>query len=100
MNTLKTPLISRRESLRLLGVGSVALAAAGAVSGLRGAEGEVAEKILTRTIPSSGEAVPVIGLGTWQTFDVGTSEVERAPLAEVLKAFAGLGGLSFLTCPF
>ncbi len=86
--------MSRRASLRLLGVGSVALAAAvaGAVPSLGGAEGNAAEKILTRTIPSSGEAVPVIGLGTWQTFDVGASEAERAPLAEVLNAFAGLGG--------
>jgi aryl-alcohol dehydrogenase-like predicted oxidoreductase len=75
-----------------MGVGSVALAAAGAVPGLGGAEVKAAEKILTRTIPSSGEAVPVIGLGTWQTFDVGASEAERAPLAEVLKAFAELGG--------
>ncbi|ATC66097.1 aldo/keto reductase [Nibricoccus aquaticus] len=84
--------MSRRESLRLLGVGSVALAA-GTVSSLGGAEEiKASEKILTRTIPSSGEAVPVIGLGTWQTFDVGASEAERAPLAEVLAAFAGLGG--------
>jgi aryl-alcohol dehydrogenase-like predicted oxidoreductase len=91
MNTRQTSSMSRRDSLRLLGVGSVALAA-GTVHGLGGAEGKAAGKILTRTIPSSGEAVPVIGLGTWQTFDVGASEAERASLAEVLAAFAGLGG--------
>jgi len=39
--------------------------------------------LLTRPIPSTGEALPVIGLGTWQTFDVGSSNEERAPLAEV-----------------
>jgi diketogulonate reductase-like aldo/keto reductase len=46
----------------------------------------------TRRIPSSGEAIPVIGLGTWQTFDVGTAAAERAPLEEVLKTFVALGG--------
>ena len=34
----------------------------------------------------------MIGLGTWQTFDVGRSQDARAPLAEVLAAFAELGG--------
>ncbi len=46
----------------------------------------------TRAIPKSGEAIPVIGLGTWQTFDVGGSEAERAPLAEVLRRFFAAGG--------
>jgi diketogulonate reductase-like aldo/keto reductase len=48
--------------------------------------------LLTRKIPSSGEAIPVIGLGSWQTFDVGSSDAERAPLEAVLKAFVDLGG--------
>jgi diketogulonate reductase-like aldo/keto reductase len=47
---------------------------------------------LTRTIPSTGEELPVLGLGTWQTFDVGAAEKERAPLAEVLRDFVALGG--------
>jgi diketogulonate reductase-like aldo/keto reductase len=34
----------------------------------------------------------VIGLGTWQTFDVGAGTAERAPLAEVLREFTALGG--------
>jgi diketogulonate reductase-like aldo/keto reductase len=46
----------------------------------------------TRKIPSSGESLPVIGLGTWQTFDVGAGSVGRAPLEAVLKEFAALGG--------
>src|SRR5262245_45092003 len=41
-----------------------------------------------RRIPSSGELLPVIGLGTWQTFDVGGNSAERAPLREVLKLLA------------
>jgi len=48
--------------------------------------------LLVRTIPSTGEQVPVIGLGTWQSFDVGANESERAPLREVLQAFVDLGG--------
>ena len=48
--------------------------------------------ILTRPIPATGETLPVVGLGTWQTFDVGPSPAERAPLEEVLRAFVELGG--------
>ncbi|MDA0226190.1 MAG: aldo/keto reductase [Proteobacteria bacterium] len=46
----------------------------------------------TRPIPSSGEPLPVIGLGTWQSFDVGTDTAARAPLAEVLRLFVAAGG--------
>ena len=47
--------------------------------------------MITRTIPKSREELPVIGLGTWQTFDVET-ERERRPLAEVLDRFSAAGG--------
>ena len=47
---------------------------------------------LSRRIPSTGEAIPVVGLGTWQTFDVGSTPAERTPLEEVLGAFVELGG--------
>ena len=48
----------------------------------------------TRPIPSSQELLPVVGCGTWQTFDVGPSAGERAPLAEVLRVlFAGGGSV-------
>jgi aryl-alcohol dehydrogenase-like predicted oxidoreductase len=46
----------------------------------------------TRPIPRTGEPIPVIGLGTWQTFDVGSDPEERAPLAEVLTRFFAAGG--------
>jgi aryl-alcohol dehydrogenase-like predicted oxidoreductase len=45
-----------------------------------------------RRIPRTGESLPVVGLGTWQTFDVGPSEEERAPRLEVLRAFLAAGG--------
>ncbi|MCK6692882.1 MAG: aldo/keto reductase, partial [Thermoanaerobaculia bacterium] len=48
--------------------------------------------MLTRPIPSSGEALPVVGLGTWIQFDVGAAESERQPLREVLQRMADLGG--------
>ena len=46
----------------------------------------------TRPIPASGEALPVIGLGTWQTFDVGANAAAQAPLKEVLQALFDAGG--------
>ncbi len=48
--------------------------------------------ILKRAIPSSNEKIPVVGLGTWQTFDVGENESDRAPLKEVLKTLIDNGG--------
>jgi diketogulonate reductase-like aldo/keto reductase len=48
--------------------------------------------LLERTIPSTGEKLPVIGLGSWQVFDVGPGEAERRPLEEVLARFVALGG--------
>lgn len=50
------------------------------------------EKILTRAIPSSGENLPCIGVGTWQTFDVGDQASARNPLKEVLKTLVSKGG--------
>ena len=48
--------------------------------------------LLTRPIPSTGEALPVIGLGTWQTFDVGDVDAERAAQRTVLADFLRGGG--------
>jgi diketogulonate reductase-like aldo/keto reductase len=51
-----------------------------------------AGRMHTRPIPSSGEALGVIGVGTWQTFDAGPGEAERAPLREVLQVLFAAGG--------
>jgi diketogulonate reductase-like aldo/keto reductase len=51
-----------------------------------------AAAMLTRQIPSTGEAIPVIGLGTWRAFDVGTDEATRWPLREALRLFLDTGG--------
>jgi diketogulonate reductase-like aldo/keto reductase len=50
------------------------------------------EAMHARAIPASGERLPVIGIGTWQTFDVGGDAAARAALAEVLRAFFAGGG--------
>ena len=41
--------------------------------------------MMTRPIPSTGEPIPVVGLGTWRAFDVGSDETGRRPLRQVLQ---------------
>ncbi|MBL8540651.1 MAG: aldo/keto reductase [Betaproteobacteria bacterium] len=50
-------------------------------------------------MPRSGELLPAVGLGTYRTFDVGTSREERAPLTEVLDLFVQAGGTVVDTSP-
>ena len=75
--------LSRRDLLRFALV-------AGALAFTGGAG--VTASLLKRRIPRTGELLPVIGLGTWQTFDVPGQKSARAPLKEVLREFARLGG--------
>lgn len=55
--------------------------------------------LATRTIPVDGKALPVIGLGTWQTFDVGADGAARERLGRVLAAFAARGGSALDSSP-
>ncbi len=48
--------------------------------------------IVKRSIPSSGEKLTAVGLGTWQTFNVTDSASEREPLNAVLKNLVEKGG--------
>jgi len=50
------------------------------------------KSLIKRKIPKSGEALPVVGIGTWQTFDVGPKAPERTELTEVLRLFTDMGG--------
>ena len=45
-----------------------------------------------RPVPFSGELLPVVGLGTYQSFDIGGGAAERAPVKEVLRLFVQHGG--------
>ncbi len=78
--------LSRRSFLTHSALASGALLSSAVV----GAEAISKPKtMLTRTIASAAtpEALPIVGMGTWNTFDVGPSSEERAPLLDVLKAF-------------
>jgi diketogulonate reductase-like aldo/keto reductase len=84
---------SRRAFLR-----SAAGAAAG-LSPIWTGNAMAAPAMITRKIPSSGEAMPVIGLGTSQVFDVGADATARQPLAEVLRVMIEAGGKIIDTSP-
>jgi len=73
--------------------------AAGAASLLARTHAMTAPAMLTRAIPSPGEAMPVVGLGTSQVFDVGAGANARQPLAEVLRVFLEAGGRIIDTSP-
>jgi aryl-alcohol dehydrogenase-like predicted oxidoreductase len=79
--------MQRRRALQLL-AGSV-LTMAGTAHSAAGVEAKPSP--LTRAIPRSGEQLPVVGLGTWQTFDVGPGAAERAELKEVLTLLVEQG---------
>lgn len=75
--------MSRRDFMRAaVGVGVLTLTEQFAMAG----------GIITKPIPKTGERLPVIGLGTWQTFDVGSDKSAREPLKSVLREFVQLGG--------
>jgi diketogulonate reductase-like aldo/keto reductase len=81
--------MSRRRAASMIVGGTAGLLVTG--SSVR-AEAALTQSILQRAIPSSGEKLPAIGLGSWQVFDVGSGAAERQPLEEVLSRFAALGG--------
>ncbi|GAB3312792.1 aldo/keto reductase [Haliea atlantica] len=78
-------MLKRRQFVQL----SAALSALPAVT-FGGTDPE--QGVITRPIPSSGEAIPVIGMGTSQTFDVPRSSEALQQLAAVLEAFFAGGG--------
>jgi diketogulonate reductase-like aldo/keto reductase len=89
----QTGILDRRSFLK-------ALAAAGAAASFgpslaAGRPGPVAAgpaPRLTRPIPSSGEALPLVGLGSWITFNVGDDVAARDSCAEVMRGFFEAGG--------
>ncbi len=82
--------ITRREFTQA-GLGTALLAAVpGAMAG--------PHDLIRRAIPSSGEEIPVVGLGT-NRYGVDASEAARAPLREALSRFHALGGTLIDTAP-
>jgi diketogulonate reductase-like aldo/keto reductase len=68
------------------------LASAGAFSVCKSLAAAGRGPILTKAIPSSGEKLALVGLGSWITFNVGEDPVARDSCAEVLRAFFAEGG--------
>ena len=83
--------ISRRQAVRMVLAGSAALASA-RFGQAWSADRSSAPSMISREIPSSREVLPVIGLGTWQTFDIESGSAEQRTLQEVLEPFVDLGG--------
>jgi aryl-alcohol dehydrogenase-like predicted oxidoreductase len=79
--------ISRRSFLAT----AAAFAGAGTLASANAAAGGAAHS-LGRAIPSSGERLPAIGLGTWITFNVGDDPAAQKQRTEVLRAFFAAGG--------
>lgn len=69
-----------------------AVAAGAALAFLPAAGAQSAPSPLARPIPASGEPLPVVGLGTWITFNVGNDPLARDACAEVVRAFFAGGG--------
>ena len=89
--------MTRREAARLIGVSTAGLCLPVHTS-LAQAKAE-SSAMLTRIIPSSGEKLPVIGLGTWQAFDVDLTSDNRRQLTDVLSFLVKLGGRVIDTSP-
>jgi diketogulonate reductase-like aldo/keto reductase len=83
----KEPEVKRRAFLKQLaaGLGTAVLLKPGGVI--------AAERpVIAKAIPATGERLPVIGMGSWITFDVGNNSYERAARARVIQAFFDNGG--------
>ncbi len=83
---------SRRQFTKA-SLGAASLLAVGGCSSLANPGDQV-----RKSIPSSGEALPIIGLGT-NRYGVDESESARAPLRAALERFHDLGGTVIDTAP-
>jgi diketogulonate reductase-like aldo/keto reductase len=71
-------------------LGGLAAMAGGAL--LPGSATAADGALVTRAVPSTGERLPVIGLGSWITFNVGDDRVARDACADVMRNFFAAGG--------
>jgi diketogulonate reductase-like aldo/keto reductase len=82
--------MTRREAMRLIGATGAGLFLPVRTS--RAQTKTESSTMLARAIPSSGEKLPIIGLGTWRAFDVDLTADTRRQLEDVLSLFVKLGG--------
>lgn len=88
---------SRRRVLSALALSAASLALAQPIRLARAAD--AATVLQSRPILSTGELLPVIGMGSSGSFDVGASPAERDPLREVLRRFFAAGASLIDTAP-
>lgn len=88
-------LLTRRDALKLGLAAGVAMAFDPSALFAQTAGTE----LLSKPIPSTGERIPLIGIGTARRYDVATTAEELAPLREVLRNFPGIGGKLVDTAP-
>jgi aryl-alcohol dehydrogenase-like predicted oxidoreductase len=86
---------SRRARRRFLG----SLAAAAAAQALPPVGAAENRTPITRAIPATGELLPVIGLGTWITFNVAPDATNEAPLIPVMQELFARGGTMIDSSP-
>src|SRR5215510_854459 len=91
--------MDRRDFLALGGLAAVAAGTASAAENGAAKPAESASQLITRRIPSSGEMLPAIGLGTSGPFEVGSGDSARDPLREVLQSFFDAGATLIDTSP-
>ena len=89
--------MTRRKASRIIGTATASLLLP-VQAGRSQAKAE-SSAMLMRAIPSSGEKLPVIGLGTWQAFDVDLNADNRRQLEDALSLFVKLGGRVIDTSP-
>lgn len=83
--------VSRRKVIKMIGTAGLGVMAA-PFAGISRTMTISHSTMLQREIPVTGEKLPVVGLGTWQQFDVGPEAAAREPLINVLKSMLEMGG--------
>jgi aryl-alcohol dehydrogenase-like predicted oxidoreductase len=81
--------ITRREAAKLIGATTAGLLLR--ISTSRAQTKSQSSAMLMRSIPASGEKLPVIGLGTWKVFDVDLTPENEKQLSDVLSLFVRMG---------
>ena len=84
---MENKVYTRREVAKLTALTALGLLAYSSLLSLK-----IQDEMLRRTIQSSSQKLPVVGLGTWQTFDVSNSVEKREILTQVLIEMDKLGG--------